>query len=189
MDLSFFTDADMPSKMFWIAAMCGTLFFILRLVLMFSGGDLDDGLDAQSDQGSDAAFHVLSINGITAFVMMFGWAGLTAHLQFQLSANWAVVIAFVAGVFSMLITAWLFRQTAKLVSHGAVVNAHDLVGQNASVYQQIPAQGSGKITVSAGSKGTREWNAVSADKTEIASFTSVKIVEVVDAQTVAVRKI
>jgi membrane protein implicated in regulation of membrane protease activity len=189
MDFSFFTQLDVLGKFFWLAAICGTLFFILRTVLMFSGGDIDDGVDARIDEGSDAAFEVLSINGITAFVMMFGWAGLTAYLQYKRSAGLSLLIAFFIGVVSMLMMAWLFHLSRKMVSHGATLNVNDLVGLTASVYQTIPAEGIGKITVSVASGGTREWNAVSAEKTEIASFTSVKIVKVIDSQTVTVQKI
>ena len=58
---------------FGIPAVIGTLFFMLRLLLMFVGGDADADVDidfdADIDTGdSDQAFSILSVQSITAFI-------------------------------------------------------------------------------------------------------------------------
>ncbi|VAX35750.1 hypothetical protein MNBD_UNCLBAC01-208 [hydrothermal vent metagenome] len=190
MSFNFFTTADMLGKVFWLCAMAGTLFFALRILMMLIGGDFGDDIDSDGySEASDAAFEVFSINSITAFVMMFGWAGLTCHLQYALGQLQSVLIAFLVGVLAMLITAYLFQLASKLVDKGAVFKIQDTVGMNAEVYQKILANGRGKINVTPAGGQLRELDAMSADKEEIASFQTVKIVEVIDNNTVSVRKI
>ena len=159
--------------------------------MMIVGADFEDGEMGGDDwsDSTDASFEFLSIHTITAFVMMFGWSGLTCYLQFQMGANQSLIIAFIVGLVAMLITADLFVQAKKLVSRGADFKISDLVGMNAQVYQTIPVEGVGKITVSMAGKMTREVDAISADKVNLKSFQTVKIVEVIDANTVSVRKI
>jgi hypothetical protein len=194
MSFEFYSSADMLGKVFWLCAICGTLFFCLRLIMMIVAGDISD-TDGDIDDGShmsdssDAAFEILSIHTITALIMMFGWGGLTCYLQFGLGHVLSILTAAGVGIFAMAITAFIFKMASSLVSKGGVFRIHDTVGMNASVYQQIPAEGLGKIHISMPNGGTREMNAVSAEKNEIPSFQTVKIVEVVDNHTLSVRKI
>jgi len=190
MTFEFFTTADMLGKVFWLCAIAGTLFFSLRILMMLIGGDIADDVDGEGfSDSSDVAFEIFSLNSITAFVMMFGWVGLTCHLQYGLGHVQSVVIAFLIGVLAMLVTAYLFQLAGKLVDKGAVFKIKDTVGMNASVYQQISADGRGKVNVTLPGGVLRELDAIAADKEEIASFQTVKVVEVVDNNTVSVRKI
>jgi hypothetical protein len=183
----FFSSADMLGKIFWLCAISGTLFFALRLLMMLIGSD---GADGDLDfEGSDHAFEVLSITSITAFIMMFGWSGLTCHLQYGYSSPKSILIALGVGVFAMMTIAWLFQIAKSLTSRGSVFNIDDAIGLNAQVYQEIPAKGIGKINVTMRKGFSRELDASSTDNVKIASFQSVKIVKVVDARTVSVRKI
>lgn len=191
MTMEFFSSADMLGKVFWLCAMGGTLFFVLRVILLVVAGDTNDIGDdlVIGHHSSDHAFEVFSVNSISAFIMMFGWAGLTFYLQMGLSAVFALGGALAVGVLAMYLTVWLFRQAAKLVSRGEEFKIERLVGTTATVYQQIPAQGTGKINASVPNGITRELMAVSEDKTAIASFQKVQVVKVVDQNTVSVRKI
>ncbi|MFC2140525.1 hypothetical protein ACFLQ1_02255, partial [Candidatus Auribacterota bacterium] len=151
------------------------------------GGDVD--VDGDFDVDSDVAFELISINSLTAFFMMFGWIGLSCYKQFSLNSALSILIATAAGICCMLITAFLFRVAKKLVSQGVKFNIADTVGKVASVYLKIPTQGKGKIQISINDGMTRELAAISKDHEEIDSFQSVEIVEVIDANTVAVKKI
>ena len=187
---------------FWFCALAGTVFFVLRVILMLVGGAMESGMDADvgadthiemshsAHDGtvSDTHFEFISVNSITAFFMMFGWVGLTCYKQFLLNGGLSVVIGFLAGVGCMLITAYLFRLARKLVSKGSMFSVDQAVGQRGTVYQQIPADGRGKINVVLNDT-TREIEAVAEDQKEINSFQTIEVVRVVDQRTVAVRKI
>ncbi len=194
MSLEFFAEADAVTKVFWSCALGGTVFFTVRLILMLVGGDMDgdmDGMDGDldGDTHSDAAFEWISINTLTAFIMMFGWAGLTAYAQFGMTAIMSFGVALAAGMLSMWITAMLFRMARKLVSKGAVFKIADTVGLNASVYQRIPADGKGKVNVSMPGGILKELEAMSEDQVDIESFKTVKVVKVIDDRTISVRQI
>lgn len=199
MNFDFFLASDMLGRVFWGCAIGGTLFFLLRVIMMVVGGDLDDAGDGGDvgDMGdadgfsdvSDVAFTMFSINSITAFVMMFGWAGLTTHVQYEVSSLRAVFIALMVGILAMLITAYLFQIAMKLVSRGAQFTIESVVGMNVKVYQQIPAHGLGKIHVSIPGGMTREVGAISEDKVLIESFKLATVVRVVDQNTVSVKEV
>lgn len=190
MSFEFFFASDMLAKMFWSCAIAGTMFFVLRVILMFSGGELNDGADAaEFSDASDIAFEMFSVNSITAFIMMFGWAGLTAYVQYQLNPLKSIFIAFASGVFAFLITAYLFKLAMSLVSRGSEFRLESLVGMNVKVYQQIPANGEGKIQVSVPNGMTREVVAVSADKVLIESFKVATVISVVAPDIVSVREL
>ncbi|MDR1211075.1 MAG: hypothetical protein LBK40_02460, partial [Spirochaetaceae bacterium] len=83
---------------FWGAAIFGSVFFVLRVVLFVVGGfgaDTDGGEPVLDDdpvhlshsrelEASDGAFKLLSLNSVTGFIAMFGWAGLAAYSQYGL---------------------------------------------------------------------------------------------------------
>ena len=188
---------------FFYAAVAGTLFFLLRTVLMLVGfgGAGDAGHDAGADAGhaaggaghdahhgaSDSAFQLVSVHTITVFLMMFGWVGLACSQQLGMNSFAAVACAMAAGLLSMALIAYLFASALKLVSPGARFRIEDAVGKTASVYLKIPADGRGKVQVVLEGL-TRELDAVAEDRREIASFQNVKVVRVVDHRTVAVLK-
>lgn len=194
MSFDFITSADMLGKVFWCCAIGGTTFFMIRLVMMLIGNNFDMHVDdvhsgIHMDTHSDAAFQLFSINSMTAFLMMFGWGGLTAYVQYKLSPTFSILIAFIVGIAAMFTIALLFKLALRLVSKGEEFKIEDTVGLNASVYQRIPADGSGKVNVSLPGGILRELDAVSEEKVEIDSFKTVKVVKVIDTKTISVRKI
>jgi hypothetical protein len=176
--------------MFWICALAGTFFFILRVVAMLVGGSAEEGgMDDVDAADSDIAFEFISINTLTSFFMMFGWMGLAFHKQFALSGTLSLVLAGISGGFCMFITMWLFKVAKKLASKGSNFLIEKTLGITATVYQKIPSNGRGKIQLSVGGGMTREIDAVSEKQEEIESFATVKVKNVVDRNTVSVQKI
>lgn len=205
--MDFLDNANGTEIVFWLTAILGTVFFFLRVVMMIVGGFGDDaGVDAShadatsietdhtgadghdSEDGSDASFKLVSLNSITGFIMMFGWAGLAAFLQFHLNDIISFLIAFVVGLLCMFITASLFKMASKLTSPGARFNINDTIGTAAEVYLRIPENGTGKIKITVNSE-SRIVSAVSEDKNEIDSFKRVTVVNVVNADTISVKEI
>ena len=95
---------------FGVPALVGTFFFMLRLIMMFMGGDtdmdadvdidldVDMDLDADVDLGdSTHAFEVLSFQTIASFLMGFGWAGLAAFRGEDWGFGLSVFLGIAAG--------------------------------------------------------------------------------------------
>lgn len=199
--MDFLSNANGTELVFWLTAIAGTVFFFLRVAMMIVGGFGDDvggsdgaNVDADasaphhSDDGADTSFKLVSLNSITGFIMMFGWAGLASYLQFHLGEVLSFALAFLVGLICMVITASLFRMALKLSSPGARFNVYDALNTDAEVYLRIPATGVGKVKISANGE-SRIINAVSEEKKEIESFQRVTVVRIVNSDTVSVKEI
>ena len=179
----------------WICALTGTLFFLIRVILLLVGGigaedmDMDGELsgDVHDSTHTDIAFKLVSFNSIGAFIMMFGWTGLTALVEFKLGTGLSLIIALLVGFVTMSITAYIFYWAFKLQSAGANFSIDDVVGKPAKVYQRIPEGGKGIIHVTVNGM-LREIDAKSENGEAIDAFTNVQIEKVVGAGTVSVSK-
>ena len=117
--------------------------------------------------------------------MFFGWVGLTCTRQFELSNSATAAFAVAGGAVAVFVTAFIFKMAKKLRSPGAVFRIDEAVGKDAYVYQRIPKNGSGKISISL-NHHTHEIDAVSLNHEEISSFTQVQIVKKMDDKIVIV---
>jgi hypothetical protein len=161
--------------------------------MAFIGGgfDVDDGsLDVEMhDTHHDVpSFKLFTLHSISGFFMMFGLIGLACTQQFELSYAHAYAIACIAGVSTMILIALLFRTALLFQGPGSVFNLHKTVGLVGTVYQRIPAQGQGKITVVVNGI-TRELLAQSSDKKPIESFKLVNVIKVIDHEIVEVAEL
>ncbi len=191
---------------FWMCALAGTLFFVLRVMLIVVGGfggddlsgghdmghvdtsgmDAHDMTDSSSVHDSDVAFKLLSLNSISAFIMMFGWAGLAAAKQHQLGAALSTLVAFTAGFVMMVLTSYLFVLARKFTTEGADFRIEKVIGKTAKVYMRIPENGRGKVHITVDNL-LRELDAETEDGKAVDSFASVTITEAVGPSLVKVR--
>lgn len=188
---NFWMQLPVLGKVFAVCALVATIFFFIRVVLMLMGADADADVDVDMDVELDsgAAFEVLSINSIVAFLMMFGWMGLACHIQFAMPASKSIIFAILAGSASMIVTALLFKSAKSLASAGAKFTVIELVGSVGTVYQKIPEAGKGRIQIKTKNGMMREVDAIAKDKQEIASFVNIKVVSTIDDNTVEVETI
>ena len=89
---------------FAAAALAGSILFLFQLVLMLVGGHGADahapGMEASHDVAhadSDTAFRLLSLQGATTFVMVFGFAGFAMSRGSGYGAVPSLVVAFGLG--------------------------------------------------------------------------------------------
>lgn len=111
-----------------------------------STGSLGDrAVDSHSD--TDAGTRLISIQGIAAFLMMFGLVGLAATREAGLAPPLAVSIALAAGLAGMWIVAKVFGAMVGLQSSGTLDLSH-AVGQEGIVYLTIRPDRGGQVQVS-----------------------------------------
>lgn len=185
-------------QFFLLIALLGTIIFIIRTALMFSGfadieGEGIDNLDVDTadsvdsaDDSSDDGFSFLSLQSITSFLMIFGWSGFMVSYEMQLPLIVALLAGFVSGSITVLILKKIFLAFMKLKSSGNV-RAHTATGKGASVYLRIPAEGSGQIEVEVDGR-LKIYDAVSADKKEISTGEKVTVVWVQEDDTMVVER-
>jgi len=147
------------ASLFWFCALAGTGMFIIQFLLTLFGAEGPDSID-------DGGAHIDSMN--------FKWLSRQAITGF-----------FIAGLITVFITGFIFKIAKKLHSSGTVFNLEDAIGKEAIIYQEIPKNGMGKITLSL-QDFTREIDAISSHQEDLPSFTSVYIIKKTDEKTVLV---
>lgn len=168
----------------WIFLSCaigGGAIFALRLLLMFFGGSVDHADLAEThDVGSgdaDHGFRALSLQGVTAFLLMFGLTGFVMLRNFGLHPGWAIGGGTAAGAVMVFLVGCVFRSFLKLQASGTL-NLQNAVGQEGTVYLRIPVGGTGKVQVPVQGR-LLTLDAVSDAKEEIKSGDRVRIEAVV----------
>ena len=186
--------------LFTVPALLGTLVFLLKLGLMALGGvggdvadvDVDVDVDVDGDLGeevesgdSTAAFTLLSIQSIAAFLMGFGWGGLGGLVGF----DWPLGISLLLGVGFGAGLIWLLGLLMKAMydlQTSGNVHIRDALGAEGQVYANVPAQGAGRGQVRVIIDGrARIYNAVS-DGEALATNSRIRVVRVNQDHTLTV---
>jgi len=191
-------------KFFVFCAVIGGVVFLIRLILLFvvgaghdadAGGDVGGGADAHFDGGADGhishgdadtSFTILSLQGVTAFFLMFGLIGLALSKQSGAGDIVSVAGGLVAGIASMWAIAKIFQGMRRLQADGTLDIAN-AIGEEGTVYLRIPPGGTGKAQVTVQGQ-SRIFNAVTEDKAELKSSERIRVVKVVSGNILVVTK-
>ena len=174
--ISEFLDLVIQNPVFWFCALAGSGMFFIQFVLNFFGMDSAHHADAGGSETDSSNFKWLSKQAIIGFLMMFGWTGLACIKELKLSRSLTITISLSAGIITIFITGALFRGAKKLGSSGNVFKIEDVIGKEATVYQRIPKNGIGKISISFQNL-SYEIDAISLSNEELSSFTKVQVIK------------
>lgn len=178
-------DLNNREIIYWFVALAGSGLLIIQFALSLLGAHDHDFLEDDNLVIDAGKVKWLSKQGLTAFLMMFGWVGLTCMKEFALSTTVTMMISFTCGIISIFVTGFLFKVAKKLRSSGTVFRIEDAIDKEAVVYQNIAKDGAGKISISLHNL-THEIDAVSLNREDISSFTRVKVIKKADEKTVVV---
>ena len=224
----FIMGLGLLEKFFLTCALSGTVVFMIRMALMFTGmlgsseGELDAGgddapgeighdvsdvsdvsdvhddvstdiggdhADGSGHEGldnSDLCFHYISIQGLTAFFMMFGWVGLALVYESGFPAWIATAGGMAAGVLTVWILAQMFRFASGLQCDGTM-RVRRALGSGGTVYLRIPAEGTGQVQVEIDGR-LHVRDAISSKKEEIKTGEQITVVWVQDNGVLIVEK-
>ena len=144
-ELLGFGDATGLEMKFAASALVGGILFLLWFALMMIGGVAADifegllGMEGVGDLGADASFKALTFQGLMAFLMFFGLAGLYT-LKSTETSTIAIAVGGGAGFASMYFTGKLFQLFITLQADGTV-EITEAIGASGSVYLRIPHNG------------------------------------------------
>jgi hypothetical protein len=173
---------------FWFFALVGSGMFVIQFLLSLFGFTDDHTHDISDDIHGHAdahGFKWITKQTLTGFLMFFGWVGLTCRKEFSFSNFSSAVYGVIGGLAAVFATALIFKLAKKMHNPGAVFKIEDTVGKEAIVYQRIPKDGSGKISLSLYQQ-TYEIDAVSLKQEEVPSFSHVHILKIENDKTVSV---
>ena len=190
-ELLGFGDATGLEMLFAASALVGGILFLLWFALMMIGGVAADifegllGMEGVGDLGADASFKALTFQGLMAFLMFFGLAGLYT-LKATETSTLAIAIGGIAGFASMYGTGKLFQLFITLQSDGTV-EISESVGATGTVYLRIPHEGAGQVQVNFGGS-LRTMNAKSHDDAEIGNGEFIEVVDTMGDVLIVKRK-
>lgn len=176
----------MLDALFLFSAAVGGATVVLRVVLMLFGVGDDHSFGSQHDIGPDdtsgshsdidAGTRLITIQGVAAFLMMFGLVGLALTREAGLAPIVAVPIALAAGFLSMWILARVFSAMMGLQSSGTLDLSH-AVGREGVVYLTIRPETGGQVQLDVqGRQGVYEARIVAGE--ELATGRAVRVVGV-----------
>lgn len=199
---------------FTVPALIGTVFFVFRtLMLLIGAGTHDIGMDLhagdvhvggghfgaghdpsaggssapQADTHSDSShsFQVLSVQGVAAFIMGFGWAGLAIYKGSDWHWGAVIVAACLGGGAMVWLLGLLLKGMADLQSSGNIpISA--AMGVEGDVYVTVPERGSGQVRLTV-RQHQRIYNAVTGGE-PLPTGTRVRVVNVNPDNTLTVAR-
>lgn len=184
---------------FIVCAAAGGTLFVIQMVLQVMGFMGHGNIDADLDHGggghgadaghtsADFSFKVLSMQGMSAFLMMFGLVGLAALKSF---AGGSTSISVAAGLLGGVATTWLIGRLFKLASGLQSSGNLDLsraVGATGTVYLTLRKESLGKVTITVTNR-LLTLDARSLEEGAIETGTPIVVTRVIDDSTVEVRR-
>ena len=190
----------LAEKFYYVVAIISTLVFVVQLVLNLIGvgvddadvdvGSAHDALDAGAghvDGAHSTGLGVISVKTVMAFLVGFGWTGAIC-LGGGMRLGFAIPLSIVAGAVLMLLVFWMLKIFYDLAETGNV-DTKNAVGKTATVYVSVPPAGQGRGQIQVTVQGRlRELNAVAQDEEALKPGTHVRVVKLLDAETVLVKK-
>ena len=164
-------------SMYYFIAWFSTILFVIKLaIFILTGGDMEVHCDFDSISDCDVSFNFLSVQSILAFLMGFGWMGLTVLNQLKLSSLYAVILSILVGLAFMVFSAYLMFMIKKL-DKKIVVNYEDYIGIEGKAYTHFAPKSSGQIQIVINKK-LETLDVVSVSEEEIQAFSQIKLVKV-----------
>lgn len=170
-----------------IGIAAGIVTLVLAVLTLVGLGNHDADVGGHDGDAADGS-SLLSIKPITGFFLGFGWGGGIA-LDNGLSVSLATVIALINGVVLMLALAAVIRMIYSLRTDGTR-KIDDAIGAIGTVYVTLPAAraAGGQINVTVSGR-LETLAALNAALHPVASGEKVRVVSVVDTNTVVVEPI
>ena len=187
----YYNSLSTLARLYFLSALVGGSFFTISMLLQILGGDGDSDVEFDGDVdagGADLSFKILSIQGITAFSLMFGLTGLSLVQDFGLTAVLSLPLATAAGVGMVAILRKIFQVFMGFATSGTV-RLENALAEQGEVYLTIPAHGEGQVQLIVQGRH-RTVAAISADNVELATGIQVVVTDIDDdGTTLVVRRI
>jgi membrane protein implicated in regulation of membrane protease activity len=159
-------------QIFIVTAGLGALLVVARLTGLFLGlDDAEGGIDGEGDD-----VRILSLHGLSSFLLMFGLVGLVLASQARLGPGLSLAGAVVAGVASFGLLAKVTRLALRLQSSGTL-QPGAAAGCPGTICARIPPGGAGRVQVRVGGR-LREMDARERSGLGLATGTPVRVLRV-----------
>lgn len=181
-------DWNILQKVFFCIAVPGSVLLIIQTILTFIGFGADHDFDfSPDDNGAADGLFAFMIRGVIAFTTLGGWTGFGLA-----TTDWypavIVIVAIAMGILGFIGMAVLIRFILKLQSTGNIETSNS-IGKTGKVYLPIPPKksGNGKIMITV-QEQLIEISAITDEETKIMTDELIKVVSLIDENTVLVAR-
>ena len=183
-------------KILWGVTLSASLIFVIQSIMTFLGADADSDFDVDVDTSMDGTdlsnieggSNLYTFRNFVNFVLGFGWSVIL--LQESISSTpLLITVGVVIGIALVAVVMYMFKWLAGMQQSGNINLQRSAAGCEGKVYLTIPASraGSGKVQITIAG-AVREYDAVTENETPLKTGASIRVVDVVDANTLLVEE-
>ena len=182
---------DLFLKSLWCISITTSLIFIIQTVLTFIGMDSDAGSGADFDGSTgtdgDFPFQLFTFRNFINFFLGFSWTAIAFYEV--ITPTWFLLfIAILGGLLLVAAVLYIFYLMSRMEQSGNI-NIDNALGCRGNVYLKIPAKRSGEGKKQISIQGAiREYDALT-DGEELPTGSPIRVIEVLNAETLLVEKI
>ncbi len=188
---------DLLMKVLWGITLSASLIFVIQSIMTFVGlgggdggfdGDFSTDFNDMSTLEADPGMNLYTFRNLVNFLLGFGWTAILLRDRIA-SLVWLMVLAVLVGLALVAVVMYLFKWLNGMQQSGNIDVFKSAVGCQGRVYLTIPAErkGEGQVQITI-SGSVREYNAVT-DGDEIKTGTPIKVVEVLNSNTLVVEEL
>lgn len=183
-------------KILWGVTLSASLIFVIQSIMTFLGADADSDFDVDVDTSMDGTdlsnieggSNLYTFRNFVNFVLGFGWSVILLQDVIP-STPLRITVGVVIGIALVAVVMYMFKWLAGMQQSGNINLQRSAAGCEGKVYLTIPASraGSGKVQITIGG-AVREYDAVTENETPLKTGASIRVVDVVDANTLLVEE-
>ena len=184
-------------KILWSVTLTASLVFVIQSILTFVGADAAWNFDVDVDTSMDGAdlsnieggSNLYTFRNFVNFILGFGWSAILLQDSIH-SVPLLIVVSAAIGVALVVAVMYLFKWLSSMQQSGNIDIEKAARGCEGKVYLTIPAAqgGEGKVQITI-SGAVREYNAITESEEPLKTGTPIRVVDVVNANTVLVEQI
>ena len=183
-------------KILWAVTLSASLIFVIQSILTFVGADADSDFSTDVDvsgDGSDLSnidggSNLYTFRNFVNFILGFGWSAILLQDSIS-SVPLLILVSVIIGAALVAAVMYLFKWLAGMQQSGNINVFAAAKGCEGTVYLTIPAAraGEGKVQIAING-AVREYNAVTEADEALKSGTAIRVVDVVNANTLLVEE-
>lgn len=187
----WFLELSTIEKIFWIAAIASSVFFVIQMISTFALGDFDVQVAGDTDFDIDAddgiPYQFFTLRNMVAFFMVFSWVGL-GLINGEMSTVVVVLISSASGLLMMVIMSTLFYFISRMTDSGSL-NVDNALGKTGTVYIPVRNKRSNMGKVQITIQGSiHELDAMTDEDEDLKTGSVVKVIKVLDDNILIVEK-
>ena len=161
-------------SIYYYVALFSTILYLIKIFMyMCFGGDVEVHSDFTSTYETEDSFGFVSIQSILAFLMGFGWMGLTCIKVWEMQMLTGIILSLIFGFILMFVSAYLMFCIKKL-NKSVVKDLSNAVGLSGKAYTNFAPKSGGQIEIDINGQLSIE-SAFNDGEDEIKAFDKVKV--------------